>query len=273
VCTLRTDRSDLLPLKGRRRTSSGEIPGGTHPPGLRSCGEVSSDRRTIIADQDPSGAVAGQPPTRQARGRDRQRALVDAARDLFLRHGYRGTTLEAIIARAGGSRETIYRLFGGKHGLFGAIIAEVGEQFAASIVAPGAFDLAPREALTRLGLQLVAIWDTEEGRAINRVVVSEGLAAPDIVDAWYRGATLLSVDALARYLAAQVQAGRLTALDPQLVARQFMMLLIGERAFPLIARDQAPAEPDVQVGRCVELILSAFENTGLGHRTVPKNAA
>src|SRR5579875_1469652 len=90
---------------------------------------------------------------RLERGIKRQQAMIQAARELFIENGYRGTTLEAIIAKAGGSRQTLYQRFGGKRGLFGAIVSEVGERLAASIEQPDALRLPPREGLSRLGRQ------------------------------------------------------------------------------------------------------------------------
>lgn len=211
-------------------------------------------------------SAADQPPERRdgrrERGRLRQRALIDAARDLFVEVGYRGTTLEALIARAGGSRETIYRVFGGKSGLFSAIIAQSGAEFAASIVEPVALTLPPREGLTRVGLQLAEVWLSDEGRAVNRVVVSEGLDAPELMHAWYHGAVAISVEALARYLEGQVVRGRLQPLDASLVARQFVTLLMGELAFPLIAGVAESRDHAEQVAHCVDLIIRAYQPVG-----------
>ena len=196
---------------------------------------------------------------RRERGRLRRRAMVDAARELFISQGYKATTLEAIIARSGGSREAIYRSFGGKHGLVGAIIADAGERLAFSIGSSNALNLHPRVALKRLALQLVAIWNSPEGRAINKAVVSEGLEAPELIDAWYLRGTKHSICALAGYLKSQVEAGRLVSLDTELVARQFVTLLIGEAAFPFISRS-AKADTDLaKTMRCVDLVLRAYE--------------
>ena len=198
---------------------------------------------------------------RHERGRRRQQAVLDTARELFIQHGYRGSTLEAIIARAGGSRETIYRLYGGKSGLFTAIIAEAGEQFAASIVTPSALEMPPREGLMRLSMQLIAVWRSREGQAINRVVISEGLDAPALVEAWYRGGFKVSVEALAKYLESQSQAGQLIKLDAPLVARQFLALLIGELGYPLIAKTSHRVTTRRQVERCIDLIIRAYAPT------------
>jgi AcrR family transcriptional regulator len=63
---------------------------------------------------------------REAAGRNRAR-IIDAAERLFLRDGYRATTIAAIAAEAGVSADTIYKSFGGKAGLVRAIRARALE--------------------------------------------------------------------------------------------------------------------------------------------------
>ena len=58
---------------------------------------------------------------RRARARHTQAAIVDAARQLFLRDGFHATTVGAIAAAAQVSEETIYKGFGTKAGLVRAI--------------------------------------------------------------------------------------------------------------------------------------------------------
>ncbi len=53
-------------------------------------------------------------PRLTERGRQRRRAMLDAATQAFLEHGFEGTTLDMVIERAGGSRGTLYSSFGGK---------------------------------------------------------------------------------------------------------------------------------------------------------------
>jgi AcrR family transcriptional regulator len=54
---------------------------------------------------------------RRAQARARQLAVVHAARELFERDGFRGTTIAAIAARAAVSAESIYKSFGTKAAL------------------------------------------------------------------------------------------------------------------------------------------------------------
>src|SRR5262245_30239522 len=58
----------------------------------------------------------------QARTRLARRAVVDAARTLFLERGYAATTIEAISERADVPPATVYRLFSSKLGILKALL-------------------------------------------------------------------------------------------------------------------------------------------------------
>lgn len=58
----------------------------------------------------------------QARTRLARRAVVDAARRLFLERGYGATTIEAISGEADVPPATVYRLFSSKHGILKALL-------------------------------------------------------------------------------------------------------------------------------------------------------
>ncbi|MFC8011087.1 TetR/AcrR family transcriptional regulator [Streptomyces cinereoruber] len=93
----------------------------------------------------------------QPRGRKRdadatRAALLDAARELFGRHGYAAVTLRDIGERAGADGSLVARYFGGKAALYRSAVAEDGRESAASPggVAPGAYTA---EALRRADLR------------------------------------------------------------------------------------------------------------------------
>jgi AcrR family transcriptional regulator len=58
---------------------------------------------------------------RQAQARENRRAVLDAARRLFLEYGYARTTIAAVAAAAGVSVETVYKTFSNKPGLVKAV--------------------------------------------------------------------------------------------------------------------------------------------------------
>src|ERR1700759_5325818 len=58
----------------------------------------------------------------QARTRFARRAVVTAARALFLERGYAATTIEAISARSDVPQATVYRLFSSKLGILRSLL-------------------------------------------------------------------------------------------------------------------------------------------------------
>jgi len=63
-------------------------------------------------------------PLREAQAAATRQRVLDAARDLFVDHGYTITTVAEIAATAEVSTQTIYKSLGGKAGLLEAIIEE-----------------------------------------------------------------------------------------------------------------------------------------------------
>ena len=61
-------------------------------------------------------------PHRREQAASTRRKIVAAAQPLFLEHGYAGTTMAAIARDAGVVVETVYRSFGSKVALFGAVV-------------------------------------------------------------------------------------------------------------------------------------------------------
>jgi AcrR family transcriptional regulator len=70
-----------------------------------------------VKRESPSNGGRGQARTRLAR-----RAVVEAARTLFVERGYTATTIEAISDRADVPAATVYRLFSSKVGILKALL-------------------------------------------------------------------------------------------------------------------------------------------------------
>jgi AcrR family transcriptional regulator len=74
-----------------------------------------------MADDVKRDAAAG-PARGQARTRLARRAVIDAARALFLERGYTAATIEAISEHADVPPATVYRLFSSKLGILKALL-------------------------------------------------------------------------------------------------------------------------------------------------------
>jgi len=113
---------------------------------------------------------------RRAGGEDTRAALLTAARAVFAEQGYQGATVRAIAARAGVDAAMVNHWFGGKQGLFAAIVelpfdpAELVERVL----------VGDRNALAeRLIRMFVPVWDARDGAfaAVLLSVASQEIAA------------------------------------------------------------------------------------------------
>lgn len=83
-----------------------------------------------VADPEPAAQVRrppyGRNPVLAAHGVRARAEIIAAARELFTRNGYQGTTVESIGEATGRSGAAVYQYFHGKSEIFGIFLAESG---------------------------------------------------------------------------------------------------------------------------------------------------
>jgi TetR/AcrR family transcriptional regulator, regulator of autoinduction and epiphytic fitness len=120
----------------------------------------------------------------QARTRLARRAVVDAARTLFLERGYGATTIEAISELSDVPPATVYRLFSSKRGILKALldVSIVGDDEAVAMAdrPPVRALLADRDARNQLaGFVGIAAQINSRAAATYRILVSAAASDPD----------------------------------------------------------------------------------------------
>jgi AcrR family transcriptional regulator len=103
-------------------------------------------------------------------GAERRRQLLDIGRELFAQKGFEATSIEEIAAHADVSKPVVYEHFGGKDGLYAAVVDREMQlllgRFGAALGDPG----SPRELLQRAALVLLDYIesDTDGFRVLTR---------------------------------------------------------------------------------------------------------
>ena len=120
----------------------------------------------------------------QARTRLARRAVVDAARTLFLERGYGTTTIEAISELSDVPSATVYRLFGSKRGILKALLdVSIGGDDEAVAIAdrpPVRSLLADPDPTSQLADFVgVAAQINSRTASIYRILVSAAASDPD----------------------------------------------------------------------------------------------
>jgi AcrR family transcriptional regulator len=163
----------------------------------------------------------------RSRLKARRRAFLNAANAAFLEKGYANTTLGDIIARSGGSRQTLYALFGGKQGLFEAIVSERNAELFRPLRADGQLDRAPEDVLVEIGTHFLRTVLAPEALSLFRLVVAEGPTMPELSERFWALGPARTIAAFERYFAEQTRRGVLNLADANLAARQFQGILLG----------------------------------------------
>ncbi len=168
------------------------------------------------------------------RGAARQRAFLEAARQVFLRDGYEAASVNDVVKIAGGSLATLYSQFGNKEGLFLAMARARHDNFIRSLT-PERVDHMPLEqGLQVIGEQFLRALLAPDTVAMFRVVIGEGRKFPEDVRRFiFSGADKVRA-VVASYLAAH-EAG----VEDADSAAAFLLDLIRSRH-----HIRALAEPD-----------------------------
>lgn len=158
----------------------------------------------------------------------RRSAFVDAARKLFVEQGFEKTSLADVVAEAGGSLATLYKLFGNKAGLLSAAVLERANSGEALITEIASENLPPREALRKLGQRLRSDFIDAEGVAMSRVVIAYSLEDPDFATQFHRDTMMRSQEALGRMFTSWRDQGVPLAAPPEALASIFLGMFIHE---------------------------------------------
>ena len=199
--------------------------------------------------------------------KSRREALLQAAADVFFEQGYVGTSIDAIIERAGGSKRTIYSEFGNKEGLFAAIVTGNADSALATL---GVDDISGRslhETLMTFGVQLMQVYMSPTVVGIFRIAVTEANRFPELVRSFYDEGPGRTIARLAEVLEAATKRGEIETRDCALAAAHFVALIRGNFHLQVVLGIRPP--PDVEevqafVRSAVDLFLNGFRSRGDG---------
>lgn len=191
--------------------------------------------------------------------RDKRRDILEAAREIFLREGFDLTSMEAIAAEAGVSKQTVYNHFGGKEDLFRAFVRGVCEAMAQAFEGRVLDQIGDPEAvLCTFGQSVLDVILSPDAMRLRRLLQNEGERHPELAEIFYYQGPDLSANKLADYLANQNVRGVLAVREPRVAAEQFVSMLAGHlRIRHLIGLSSPPgsAERRRYVANAVQLFL------------------
>lgn len=187
--------------------------------------------------------------------------VIAGAREVFLRHGFEGASVDDIAKAAKVSKATLYSYFSNKQFLFMEVTQRECQRQADTAIEAVDLD-APIEAqLTGVATQMVDFITSDFGRSTFRVCVSESERFPSLGQSFYESGPLMVRTHMVGLLQLAVARGDLAIEDFALAADQLAELCKAD-LFPRmmfnITATFSKAEKDRVIHGAVQMFLARY---------------
>jgi len=150
--------------------------------------------------------------------------VVEGAREVFLRDGFEGASVDDIARVAGVSKATLYSYFPDKRLLFMEVATRQCKEQARTSIESIDSSRAPQEVLSRVADQFLGFIYSDMGQRIFRICVAEADRFPQLGQEFYHSGPMIMRAALVDYLRQATERGELRIEDFDLAADQFAEL-------------------------------------------------
>ena len=202
----------------------------------------------------------------QTRGPGRPRGadaadLLEIARQVFVAHGFAGTTMGAIANQARVSKASLYRDYPSKDALYAAVVEDwvtrghdVMRPHVEALVA-GHDTVAD---LHRLARTIQAAVLSPAVLAMRTLVAAEAGRFPDVASTYVTDSWQSNIESLAAAFAVLSEQGRIRTGDPLVAAEQLTWLLVAVPLNRATLRGPGSWLPPAELDRIADEALSTF---------------
>jgi TetR/AcrR family transcriptional regulator len=196
---------------------------------------------------------------------DRRGQIVDAAFEEFSEKGFKGATIKSIARTAGlQSPALIYWYFPDKEALFREVLGSKIPVLRAVREPTGLLDQPPDRVLPTIARGYLSTFDDPAAQRMVRLIMGEAIRRPEIAQLFGSAVIKRVLGFLKRYMARQVELGRLRPHDVRSSARAFIGMLLpqagGKLFFPAIREDGLTDEEHIE--NAVKLFLEGLRPEG-----------
>lgn len=187
--------------------------------------------------------------------------VIAGAREVFLREGFEGASVDQIARDAGVSKATLYSYFPDKQALFMAVLTSQCQMQSEQAMGIEILQRPVPEALYSIALSFLNFLMSDFSIQVFRVCVAESTRFPELGRAFYDSGPKQVLDQIAAYLGSEKVARDLEIEDPYMAADQFLQLC---RADMLLRRilnvdtDDSPEKMDRIARETVATFLARY---------------
>lgn len=203
------------------------------------------------------------PPPGPGRPKDpaKRKAILMAAKTLFIQKGYGASSMEAIAATAGVSKLTVYSHFTDKETLFAAAVTAKCEEQLPPVLFHFNADSPIRTTLLNIGRGFFSLINSEESLALQRLMLSQASHNPQLSQLYYNAGPRQLCDAMEQFLQDAHASRQLHIDNPKAAAEHFISMIKGGHNMRLLAGIEPPmdeASAELHVQGVVDLFMRAF---------------
>jgi AcrR family transcriptional regulator len=190
----------------------------------------------------------------QAERREATRtAILTAARELFTEHGYQGSSVDAVLARAGASKGGFYHHFADKAAVLEALLTQFEEEGVRRAKAWSTGLTSPL-AIIRVSAHNLLDWCADP--YIRQVVLTD---APSVLgfERWHQIDDRYTLDALDRLLQLGIAIGEVRAMASTRMIARLVIAATNEAALFVANADETDAARD-EAAAGLDLLITAL---------------
>lgn len=190
--------------------------------------------------------------------KSKRQAILDAAKQAFLSHGYSGVSMEAIAEAAPVSKPTLYSHFRGKQELFAAVIAGQCESLLGTLARSKTEIKDPATGLKTIARAFVDLIYAAEALNLYRLIIAEQQNFPELGVLVYRSGPEPVLKQLSSYLGELAASGALTIENVHTSSHLFLSMLKGDEHLRCLLGMQAglnDSEKEDMINSAVSLFL------------------
>ncbi len=193
------------------------------------------------------------------RQRGRRQRILEAAAEVFLVQGFKRTNLDDVIAKAGCSKQTLYRYFGNKEKLFTAFIENEAHKASQMLVLDDSDLSSYQNTLRQFSINYINTYLSAKGRALVRISVEQANFLPEVAQIFLEKGPGRTYMMVGEYFNKLVEVGYFQLDDGFQAAEVFIGMLRGEiflRA--VLLPEYHPTEMELE--QHIELVISLLFN-------------
>jgi TetR/AcrR family transcriptional repressor of mexJK operon len=186
--------------------------------------------------------------------------ILEAARELFIRDGFSGTSMDAVAKSANVSKATIYAHFASKEELFGAMMSAECRRYWPELTDLEVPAGAPVEVLHALARRFMRFITGSYAISLLRIVASEATRIPELGRIFYEAGPARGRARFADFVRYLDRIGVLNAADPVRTTDHFFSLMRGDLHIRCLIGIEVPSEEqlDAHAKEAVELFLKLY---------------